>query len=508
MKPYLFKQNIFFIFFALLCIVSAKAQNNVHIGAANAIGVGATEAVGIFGDISVDGQINNEVGANIYFLGTTWTNNSTATLPASSGIGGRFHFIGSAAQNLDGGFSSGTQPSFPNIVLNNGNNLTLINTHTHFDNNFDFTNGYAFLGNNNMFVGAAGLITGNSSTKYFVTNGSGLLTKENLGAIAAFTFPVGRATTDYTPATVTNSGTAQTVNVQVKSYAGSLPVEYNTTNGMDRSWQLYTSAGAGIVISLTHNNNTNGGVYNTTYTTNAYITKWNSGFWDVQPPVGELLIAGTETVSRILGTTAVAPANNAWFSKTTDLLIALPVILSDFSAGTRQCAALLSWATSFEQNINRFEIQQSQDGINFTTVSSMPAKNNSTGNNYTISANQLTGTAYYRLKIMENTGNTIFSKTIAVHTDCNGANNFLTIFPNPVKSGNITIRLLTNYQGKANLILTNMIGQQMIRKELFINNNITTISLPAHQLPGGTYYVQLADDTGKVLNEAKKIIKE
>ena len=508
MKPYLHKQNIFLIFYTLLCIVSADAQNSVYVGSANAIGIGATDAVGIFGDISVDGQISNAAGANIYFSGTTWTNNSTATLPASSGIGGRFHFIGSAAQNLDGGFSSGTQPSFPNIVLNNSNSLTLINTNTHFDNNLDFTTGYTFLANNNMIVGASGTITGNSSTKYIVTNGSGLLTKENLGASAAFTFPVGQAVTDYTPATVTNNGTAQTINVQVKNYAGSLPVEANIINGMDRSWQLYTSAGAGAVLSLTHNNTTNGVIYNTLYTVVAYITKWNGITWDTQAGVGEPLVAGTETVSRTLGTTAVAPGNNAWFSKTTDLLIALPVILSNFTASTHECSALLSWSTGIEQNTDRFEIEQSGDGINFKKISVVSAKNNSTGNSYNIPAGQLTATAYYRLRVIEKTGNYFFSKIIVVHTNCNNSKNNFIIFPNPVTTGDIHIRLISNYAGKANIVITNMAGQQLIKKEIVISNNITTISLEAQQLAAGIYYAQLVDDNGKVLNEAKEFIKK
>ena len=508
MKPILFKQNFILILFLLLCLISTRAQNNVYVGSSDAIGIGAIDSVGIFGDMSVDGQVNNATGANILFLGTTWTNGGTATLPAFSGVGGKFHFLGSAVQYLDGGFSTGTQPSFPNLVLNNINNITLINTSTHFDNNFVFANGYVLLGNNNMVIGASGIIAGNSVTRYMVSNGSGLLIKETLGAIATFTFPVGQAINDYTPAIVTNNGIAQTINMQVKNYAGSVPVEYNTLNGIDRSWQIFTSAGGGIVLSLQHNNTTNGSIYNTLYTANAYITKWNAGVWDLQLPVGEPLITGTETVSRTLSSTAIAPGNNAWFSKTTDLFISLPVILSDFSAIAHECSALLSWSTSKEQDIDRFEIEQSSDGIDFKNISTISAKNNLAANSYSTLASQLTGTAYYRLLIKEKTGNTIFSKIMYVSTNCNNAKNYLIIFPNPFKTGDINIRLVSSYRGKASLIITTISGQQIIKRQLFINNDISTIPLEVQQLTPGTYYVQLVDETGKIINEAKKMIKE
>jgi hypothetical protein len=168
----------------------------------------------------------------------------------------------------------------------------------------------------------------------------------------------------------------------------------------------------------------------------------------------------------------------------------------------------LNWTTSFEQGIENFEIEQSADGINFTKIATVSAKNNQTGNSYSLMANQLTGYSYYRLRINEKTRNSGFSKTLLVKTNCNHDRNYLSIFPNPVQSDRINIRLLTNYKGKANLILVAATGRQMIRKEFFISNTITSLSLETRQLPSGIYYVQVVDDSGKILNEVIKIIKE
>jgi hypothetical protein len=74
-----------------------------------------------------------------------------------------------------------------------------------------FTNGKISLGNYNLALGTAGTITGATSAKYVVTNGTGKLVKAGLGGpnvpANVFNFTIGNSLTSYDPIVVTNTGT-------------------------------------------------------------------------------------------------------------------------------------------------------------------------------------------------------------------------------------------------------------------------------------------------------------
>jgi hypothetical protein len=168
--------------------------------------------MGVFGNLQTgtDAQLFFLNGSTLHMLGNATSIHNGSEIYANntstqSGTG-RILYIGAAAQTLDGGNSNaigGTQPSLINIVVNNANNLTLINTNTRISSGLDLTAGHVILGNNNLEMGTSAAIANANQTKYVVTNGTGFLAKENFSA--AFNFPVGRTIADYTPAIITPS---------------------------------------------------------------------------------------------------------------------------------------------------------------------------------------------------------------------------------------------------------------------------------------------------------------
>ena len=80
----------------------------------------------------------------------------------------------------------------------------------------------------------------------------------------------------------------------------------------------------------------------------------------------------------------------------------VPVILSDFSGVANSCNGVLSWKTVTEDNVDRFEIEYSASGANFTKVGTVDAKNTSDGAQYRFVNAQGTGRGNYRLKIIDN----------------------------------------------------------------------------------------------------------
>ena len=163
-------------------------------------------------------------------------------------------------QTLNGGYTSGNNPSLPNIEIDNPDGVSL-SGNTRITNTVNFKSGHIYLNNFNLVLDNDASFIGNSVTKHVVTNGTGVIVKENLAAGASFLFPVSIAGIDYTPATVTNTAAARNINVQVKDYATSAAVESTfATKGMERTWQITSNIAGNATVALQHNsaNNANG----------------------------------------------------------------------------------------------------------------------------------------------------------------------------------------------------------------------------------------------------------
>ena len=88
-----------------------------------------------------------------------------------------------------------------------------------------------------------------------------------------------------------------------------------------------------------------------------------------------------------------------------------------FTAKNESDAILLEWKTGIEDNLNRFEIERSASTPNnFIHVGSITAIGN---NSYyyfrdEVSMNPQPPVYYYRLKLVDNSGNHVYSQTITV----------------------------------------------------------------------------------------------
>ncbi|MEC4005923.1 hypothetical protein OX283_014735, partial [Flavobacterium sp. SUN052] len=198
--------------------------------------------------MTVTGNVSVASGATLALSGTAggdlnvagnWSNLGTFT-PSTRLV----QFNGTVAQTLTG------VTTFDYIKMNNSLGLTLNNAVT-VNTNLDLTSGKITLGTNNLTLGAAATATNASATGYVVTNSTGAFVKTNVGNTAT-AFPVGLAAS-YTPLTVTNTGTTNTLSLVVKS-----PPTNAVTNSakiVNLEWDL-TSAGAGAVTDVTFNWNT------------------------------------------------------------------------------------------------------------------------------------------------------------------------------------------------------------------------------------------------------------
>lgn len=253
---------------ALLLPLAAAAQPaNTYI--ANGANVYSYGNVAIYGDMENNGNLGSDAGKTTSFYGTNWKNGATATFPIISGTGGIFQFIqprpapyaNNVQQVLQGGYTSGAQPSFPNLAVNNSNNLSQNLSNTRIANNLDFVTGKVVINATDLILGSAagnggtGTITNYTGTKYVVTNSNiGHLVKE--AYTGPYTYPVGENTSSYTPAKITNN-VSNGIHVNVMDYTAS-PAPRTDASGIDRTWNIYADNAVGNSdIDLQHDTITN-----------------------------------------------------------------------------------------------------------------------------------------------------------------------------------------------------------------------------------------------------------
>jgi uncharacterized repeat protein (TIGR01451 family)/gliding motility-associated-like protein len=187
-------------------------------------------------------------------------------------------------QTLNGGYTTGINPSLLNIEVDNANGVSLLGN-TRITNNVQFTRGHVYLNNFNLVLDNDATFSNYDVNKHVVTNGTGVIVKESLPNAASFIFPVSIAGLDYTPASVTNTSATRNINVQVKNYTASASIEtIFATKGMDRTWQISSNIAGAASLSLTHNalTNANGAGTNEIAFNNevAYITQQQTlGVW-------------------------------------------------------------------------------------------------------------------------------------------------------------------------------------------------------------------------------------
>ena len=158
----------------------------------------------------------------------------------------------------------------------------------------------------------------------------------------------------------------------------------------------------------------------------------------------------------------------------------LPVRLINFTATQLENTIQFNWQVANEVNVLHYEIQESSNGINFTTSAIINA-NQQIKYNYLYHQNVLQ-TQYYRLKVIDKDGSCIYSNIIVLKpTDKIN----ITLYPNPAKD---FITLSVNKLSTNNYVLiTNMNGKvvQKIQLKESVNNISTSC------LQNGTYLIQL-----------------
>lgn len=162
--------------------------------------------------------------------------------------------------------------------------------------------------------------------------------------------------------------------------------------------------------------------------------------------------------------------------------LSLPLQLLSFTGQPAGKAVNLKWTTANEVNVSLFDIERSTDGNSFKTIGNMPAIG--AGNYAFTDDNPLTGTNYYRLKMIDKDGSATYSNVVVVST--RPATTF-GVYPNPV-TDQLTI---THDKTTTEAVVTiyTIDGKKVLAQQLAIGNTVDKLSIG--KLPAGNYIVSL-----------------
>lgn len=175
----------------------------------------------------------------------------------------------------------------------------------------------------------------------------------------------------------------------------------------------------------------------------------------------------------------------------------LPVKLQQLKARMENGLTKLSWQAIDESQVQRYEVQRSSNGIDFTMLGAVNAEYR-TAYAY-IDSQRVTGNCFYRLQIIDMDGTATFSYIVA--TTSRDYLPALGVFPNPARS----IVNIHHPAAKANgkLLLMNVSGIAV--QEMNLPEYAAASTIDVSGLSAGLYYVVFISGDHKI---ARMLIKE
>jgi hypothetical protein len=189
------------------------------------------------------------------------------------------------------------------------------------------------------------------------------------------------------------------------------------------------------------------------------------------------------------GTTGTVRLDNISISQNATL----PVHLSHFAATVNSANTVaLSWLTASEKNLSHFEVQRSFNGIEFTSIHSVPSLGSSHGSSYSFGDDSdLQGTVYYRLILISEDHPMEYSTVVSVKVGFK-SRKLISAYPNPVKDV-LTLSFPTGAQGEIS------IWDSQGRILFFSHKNLAELhyQIEMEKFPPGNYFLSFSGEQTK-----------
>jgi Secretion system C-terminal sorting domain len=160
----------------------------------------------------------------------------------------------------------------------------------------------------------------------------------------------------------------------------------------------------------------------------------------------------------------------------------LPLKLLNFSGEVEETAIKLRWITQEEKDIDRYELQKSTDGRNFSTISIISSLNSlSTFTYNNTDARPAVGWNYYRLKVFDNQQYKYYTATVKVWYGTAGR---VMVYPNPASD---QLKIILPSRSNSTISIVNSAGQ--VVRLVSTTDGLLTINIAS--LDKGMYLVYI-----------------
>lgn len=169
----------------------------------------------------------------------------------------------------------------------------------------------------------------------------------------------------------------------------------------------------------------------------------------------------------------------------------LPVELTAFQVSCEEYQIQIQWSTASELNSSHFDVEKSNDLINWNLISETAAAGNSNKeiNYQTSDLERSSKVIYYRLKQVDLNGE---SKVYGpISTLCEIESNSMVVYPNP-SQGEYQVEInWTETSTNAQLQLLDLTGKVIDEMDVNLNTGTTHLQFNQGNLPMGTYLIRL-----------------
>ena len=248
------------------------------------------------------------------------------------------------------------------------------------------------------------------------------------------------------------------------------------TNDTDGSPQFDP---AGILIN---------GVF-TQLTNNSGAVDQGGGFTAPYVTAGTVIGFRIRATDNIYGTATLSISN---FSPPGGIL---PVNLLSFNAALKNNSVLLQWQAASEENFSHYELQHSNDGMQYTTIEAIQGSGQSMYKAVHQQPSQ--GLNHYRLRLVDMDGSFSYSKIALINF--NSQIN-IKLYPNPV-ADKLTLELNTA-SGVIPVVIYDAGGRVVQQQTVQLTAGLNRIAIYVAGLPTGRY--QVAAGKGNTVSFVKQ----
>ncbi|MEO7309517.1 MAG: hypothetical protein ABIX01_03905 [Chitinophagaceae bacterium] len=325
-------------------------------------------------------------------------------------------------------------------------------------------------------------VIGGTASSYVVTDGSGTLKINNVGA-SPVTFPVGPTTTLYNPAIIANSGTPDNFAVGTSTVAPNYIG--GTGPSVNAAWYISEAVAGGSNATITTQ-------WNASQEPAGFTSNKNQAFLFHSDGYGA---TGTVTPQDITGLYTITASGFTEFSPfgVGSSPSILPIVLAYFKGNKVNAGNALSWSVNCTSARISMEIERSADGRKFGSIATINADRVRCAQPFDlVDTHPLKGTNYYRLKMIDVDGKLSYSAVIAI---INGDKGFeiVGLYPTIVNSSAF-LSISTSKSGKIQTVITDLSGRTIRSATVTVNAGSNLVPVESNTLAAGAYQLTIYAD--------------